>query len=206
MILLLLLLLFTGLQQQEEWLEVIQGGRWHRGVKQSDTRQSDSSLESHHSHSHLSGISSQEDLRRKVLLCCHTTHLSLTHLYRLGICGMRTSRDGKSCHLTTRQRCLDTSPTRCTGRILRGSTASSGQLINHIHTSILCVIVPLRSWHLDTLSGSVVIHSMSIRERRAQDWCEVPSIQGDLLNETFIIQKVSPVLCRLVLFSQNDTR
>ena len=63
-----------------------------------------------------------------------------------------------------------------------------------------------RSWHLDTCSGSVVLHSMSIREKRNRSWSDLTSIQGDLLNETFIIQKISPTECRLVLFSQVDTR
>ena len=63
-----------------------------------------------------------------------------------------------------------------------------------------------RSWHLDTCTGSVVLHSMSIREKKRQSWSELASIQGELLNETFIIQKTSPTECRLVLFSQVDTR
>ncbi|KAI6660661.1 hypothetical protein LOD99_10341 [Oopsacas minuta] len=66
-----------------------------------------------------------------------------------------------------------------------------------------CVI---RSWHLDTCSGSVVLHSMSIKEKKRQSWSELTSIKADLLNETFIIQKISQMECKLVLFSQIDTR
>ena len=44
------IVLFTGLQQQEKRLEVTQDCRWRGGVKQSDTRQFGSPMESHYLH------------------------------------------------------------------------------------------------------------------------------------------------------------
>lgn len=63
----------------------------------------------------------------------------------------------------------------------------------------------LRSWHHDTSSGSVVIHSISIKTPKSTSWPDIVSIMGNLLNETFVIQKLSTSQCKLAYFTKIDT-